>query len=50
MLRAEQAYRNALRGVSIAQINAQVMADDDGSIAARGCAFLNLNLRHTQPK
>ncbi|WP_341368883.1 Rrf2 family transcriptional regulator [Yoonia sp. BS5-3] len=50
MLRAEQAYRNALRAVSIAEINAKVIAEDDGSIAARGCAFLEQNLRQTHPK
>ena len=50
MLRAERLYRNELRNVTIARINAQVMADDDGSIAARGCAFLEQNLRRNQTK
>jgi len=33
--------------VTIADIAAEVMADDDGAIAARGCAFLELNERKT---
>lgn len=47
MLRAEQAYRTELAKVSIADIAAAVMAGDDGAIAARGCAFLQLNERKT---
>lgn len=46
MLRAERLYRNALRDVTIAQINKQLIKDDDGRIAARGCAFLSAQLRH----
>ncbi|MEP3279729.1 MAG: Rrf2 family transcriptional regulator [Stappiaceae bacterium] len=46
MLHAERAYRNALRNVTIAQLNKQVEAKDDGSIATRGCAFIEQNMRH----
>ncbi len=47
MLRAEKAYRAELAKVSIADIAADVMADDDGGIAARGCAFLERHERKT---
>ncbi len=50
MLRAERAYRKALQGVTVGQLIAQVMADDDGSIAARGCTFLEQHMRQTNPK
>lgn len=50
MLRAERAYRKALQDVTVAQLTAQVAADDDGSIAARGCAFLEKHMRQTDPK
>ncbi|WP_162651464.1 Rrf2 family transcriptional regulator [Lentilitoribacter sp. Alg239-R112] len=47
MLRAELAYRNELRSVTIEQINAQVLAsDDDGAIVARGCKLMDMHLRH----
>lgn len=49
MLRAERAYRNELRGVTIQDLNAQVQAADDGAIAARGCAFLSNHLRQPKP-
>lgn len=45
MLRAEQAYRSELRKVTVADLGAQLEATDDGSIAARGCAFFNVNVR-----
>ncbi|CAD7040397.1 transcriptional regulator [Pseudorhizobium halotolerans] len=45
MLRAEKAYRAELAKVSIADIMADLEAGDDGGIAARGCAFLELNER-----
>lgn len=40
MLRAEQAWRAELRRVMIADILAEVAAADDGTIAARGCAYI----------
>ena len=45
MLRAEDAYRSQLRRVSIADILSDLNALDDGTIAARGCAFLAANER-----
>ena len=45
MLRAERAYRAELNNVSIADLNAQLKAGDDGSIAARGCGFFARHLR-----
>ncbi|TCR91021.1 Rrf2 family transcriptional regulator [Rhizobium sp. BK376] len=45
MLRAEKAYRAELAKVSIADLVAELNADDDGGIAARGCAFLELHER-----
>ena len=45
MLRAEQAYRAELRRISIADLAANVAANDDGSIARRGCAFIAANER-----
>ncbi len=47
MLRAEKAYRAELAKVSVADLLADVGADDDGGIAARGCAFLELHERKT---
>lgn len=47
MLKAEQAYRQELRSVTIADLNAQVVRDDDGSIAKRGCLFFEAHLRRT---
>lgn len=40
MLRAERAYRAELRNVSIADILSDLRRHDDGTIAARSCAFL----------
>jgi Rrf2 family protein len=46
MLRAERAYRDELRRVSIADILKELGEQDtDGAIAARGCAFLELHER-----
>lgn len=50
MLRAEQAYRAELKRVTIADILADVSALDDGTIAARSCAFLHLHERTPTPK
>ncbi|KNY14482.1 MULTISPECIES: RrF2 family transcriptional regulator [unclassified Shinella] len=50
MLRAEQAYRAELRRVSIADILADVGAMDDGTIVARGCAFLDIHERKSGSK
>lgn len=47
MLRAEKAYRAELAKVSIADIMADLNAFDDGAIAARGCAFLEIHERKT---
>ena len=45
MLKAEQAYRAELRRVSVADVLADLARVDDGSIAARGCAFLSHHAR-----
>jgi Rrf2 family protein len=47
MLKAERAYRAELAKVSVAELLADLGADDDGGIAARGCAFLELHERKT---
>jgi Rrf2 family protein len=47
MLKAEKAYRAELANTSIADILGDLAATDDGGIAARGCAFLELNERRT---
>ncbi|MBP1842053.1 Rrf2 family protein [Rhizobium petrolearium] len=47
MLKAERAYRAELARVSIADILADLEATDDGGIAARGCAFLDIHERKT---
>jgi len=47
MLKAEKAYRAELAKVSIADILADLEATDDGGIAARGCAFLEIHERRT---
>ena len=47
MLKAEKAYRAELAKVSIADLLADLGADDDGGIAARGCAFIELHERKT---
>jgi Rrf2 family protein len=45
MMRAERAYRAELAATSIADILAELSADDDGGIAARGCAFMDMHER-----
>lgn len=45
MLRAERAYRAELANTSIADILAELSADDDGGTAARGCAFMEIHER-----
>lgn len=45
MLRAEQAYRQELRQVMIADLLSDLHQQDDGSLAARGCAFFDPHLR-----
>jgi len=47
MLRAERAYRAELARVTITDLQADLATMDDGSIAARGCAFLELHERRT---
>lgn len=47
MLRAERVYRAELAKVSIADLQVDLAETDDGSIAARGCAFLELHERRT---
>ncbi|MEH0292660.1 Rrf2 family transcriptional regulator [Agrobacterium sp. CCNWLW71] len=47
MLKAEKAYRAELAKTSMADILGDLAANDDGGIAARGCAFLELNERKT---
>ncbi|MBX4954998.1 RrF2 family transcriptional regulator [Rhizobium lentis] len=47
MLRAERVYRAELAKTSIADLGVELAALDDGSIAARGCAFLELHERKT---
>lgn len=47
MLKAEKAYRAELAKVSVAHLLEDLGADDDGGIAARGCAFLELHERKT---
>lgn len=50
MLKAEKAYRAELAKTSIADILGDLAANDDGGIAARGCAFLELNERKTMTR
>lgn len=45
MLAAERVYRAELGKTSIADLISDLNATDDGGIAARGCAFLELNER-----
>lgn len=48
MLRAERAYRAELKSTSITDILQDLTeTDSDGAIAARGCAFLDLNERRS---
>ncbi|WP_312360299.1 Rrf2 family transcriptional regulator [Agrobacterium sp.] len=50
MLKAEKVYRAELAKTSIADILGDLAANDDGGIAARGCAFLELNERKTMTR
>jgi Rrf2 family protein len=47
MLKAEKAYRAELAKTTVADIRDDLARTDDGGIAARGCAFLELNERKT---
>ncbi|UXT56230.1 Rrf2 family transcriptional regulator [Agrobacterium fabrum] len=47
MLKAEKVYRAELAKTTIADILGDLAANDDGGIAARGCAFLDMNERKT---
>lgn len=47
MLRAERAYRAALREVTLSDLLTQLDEEDDGAIAARGCAFFEAHMRQT---
>ncbi|NNH61608.1 Rrf2 family transcriptional regulator [Rhizobium laguerreae] len=47
MLKAERVYRAELAKTSIADLGIELNALDDGSIAARGCAFLEIHERKT---
>ena len=47
MLRAERVYRAELAKTTIADLIVELTALDDGSIAARGCAFLAIHERKT---
>ncbi|CUX24095.1 MULTISPECIES: Rrf2 family transcriptional regulator [Agrobacterium] len=47
MLKAEKVYRAELAKTSMADILGDLAANDDGGIAARGCAFLDMNERKT---
>ena len=50
MLRAERSYRAELRRVTIADLLEQVIRDDeDGTLAARSCVFLEANVRKSNP-
>lgn len=42
MLRAERVYRAELAKTSVADLITELTALDDGTIAARGCAFLDI--------
>lgn len=50
MLRAERAYRAELQRVTIADLLSEITELDDGSIAARGCAFLAVHERKSGTK
>ena len=47
MLKAERVYRAELAKTTIADLGVQLAEIDDGSIAARGCAFLEIHERRT---
>lgn len=50
MLRAEGAYRAELRNVSISDILSDLGKQDDGTVAARGCSFLEARERKSGSK
>ena len=45
MLRAERVYKAELAKTSVADLITELTALDDGTIAARGCAFLDIHER-----
>ncbi|MFS2151658.1 MULTISPECIES: RrF2 family transcriptional regulator [unclassified Rhizobium] len=47
MLKAERVYRAELAKTTIADLGAELAEIDDGTIAARSCAFLELHERRT---
>ncbi|OCJ17584.1 Rrf2 family transcriptional regulator [Rhizobium sp. AC44/96] len=47
MLRAERVYRAELAKTTVADLGAELAEIDDGSIAARSCAFLQIHERRT---
>lgn len=47
MLKAEKAYRAELAKVTMADVLTDLAASDDGGIAARGCAFIEIHQRRT---
>jgi DNA-binding IscR family transcriptional regulator len=47
MLKAEQVYRAELAKTTIADLGRTLAEVDDGGIAARGCAFLEIHERKT---
>lgn len=49
MLRAERAYRAELQRVTLADLLHSLSEADDGSIAARGCAFFDAHMRQSNP-
>ena len=49
MLRAERSYRSELKKMKIADLLEEVQWDDDGTLEARSCAFLDANVR-TSPQ
>lgn len=50
MLRAERVYRAELGKVTISDLLHQVRENDDGTLAARSCAFLEANVRIFNPR
>lgn len=49
MLRAERAYRDELRTVTVASLIAKVEQVDDGAIAERACTFFDHHMRMKNP-
>ncbi len=50
MLKAEKSYRAELKRVTIADLLVQVRNDDDGTLAARSCAFVDIHVRRPNSK